>query len=46
MPRAFCYSTMLLMLFDKKNKGVIKGIWIALSVLIIISMVLLYMPIF
>jgi len=34
------------MLFDKKNKGIIKAVWTVLTVLIIISMVLLYMPIF
>jgi len=34
------------MLFDKKTKRKIKYIWIALGILIIISMTLLYTPVF
>lgn len=34
------------MLFDKRHKKKFKAIWIALSVLIIVSMVLLYAPLF
>ena len=32
------------MLFDNKGKKVIKGIWMVLCVLIIVSMLLLYFP--
>jgi hypothetical protein len=34
------------MLFDKKTKKVVRALWIALGILIIISMTLLYAPIF
>ena len=34
------------MLFDKRAKGVIRAVWTVLAILIIISMVLLYAPIF
>jgi len=34
------------MLFDKKTKKVVKYIWIALGILIILSMTLLYAPIY
>lgn len=34
------------MLFDKKTKKVVKYIWIALGILIILSMTLLYTPVF
>jgi len=34
------------MLFDKKTKGIIKGIWTVLAVLLILSMVILYFPIY
>lgn len=34
------------MLFNKKTKGVVKVVWTVLAFLIIISMVLLYAPIF
>ena len=33
-------------MFGKKTKGIIKWIWSVFAVLIIISMVLLYLPIF
>lgn len=32
------------MLFDKRHKGKVKAIWLVLCVLIMISMVLLYTP--
>lgn len=34
------------MLFDKKTKGIIKVVWAVLAVLVMISMVILYIPIF
>ena len=34
------------MLFDKKAKGVIKAVWTVVAVLVIISMILLYFPVF
>lgn len=32
------------MLFDKKNKGIIKAFWVVMSVLVIVSMIILYIP--
>jgi hypothetical protein len=32
------------MLFDKKNKGIIKAFWVVMSVIVIISMLALYIP--
>jgi hypothetical protein len=32
------------MLFDKRNKKIIKAIWIVVSLLVIVSMILLYIP--
>ena len=40
---ALCYHTRM---FDKKHKKKFQGFFIVLSVLMIVSMVLLYMPIF
>lgn len=34
------------MLFEKKTKKIFKIIWIAMGILIIISMTLLYIPIY
>lgn len=34
------------MLFQKKTKGIINAVWTAVVVLVIVSMVLLYAPIF
>lgn len=34
------------MFFNKKGKKVIQVIWIILSIMVIVSMTLLYMPIF
>jgi len=34
------------MLFNKKTKGVVKAVWTVVAILVIISMVLLYAPIF
>ncbi len=42
--RAVRYT--LAMLFQKKSKGVIKAVWTVVVVLVIISMVLLYAPIY
>jgi hypothetical protein len=32
------------MLFDKKNKGIIKAFWVVMSVIVIVSMLALYIP--
>lgn len=34
------------MLYNKKTKGVVRVVWTVVAVLVIISMVLLYTPIF
>ncbi len=34
------------MLLGKKNKKIVKNVWIALGILVIISMIFLYTPIF
>lgn len=34
------------MLWGKKGKKIVGGIWAVISILVIISMVLLYMPVF
>jgi hypothetical protein len=34
------------MLFNKKTKGIIKAIWVVVAVFVIISMLLLYVPVF
>ena len=36
----------LIMLFNKKSKKIVKNIWIALGILVIVSMLFLYTPIF
>jgi len=37
---------MLLLVFDKRTKKAVKVAWMVLGILIIVSMVLLYTPIF
>ena len=34
------------MIFGKKNRKIVKNLWIVLGIFVIISMVLLYMPVF
>jgi hypothetical protein len=36
----------LAMLFNKKTKGIINAVWTVVAVLVILSMVLLYFPVF
>ena len=40
------YGSIARMLFDRRHKKKIKVVWMALSILIIVSMILLYSPIF
>jgi len=34
------------MFYNKKTKGIVKAVWTVVAILVIISMVLLYTPIF
>ena len=44
MKIAYFYVSIANMLFDKRHKKKVKIIWIVLSIIIILSMILLYAP--
>ncbi|HEY4486521.1 MAG TPA: hypothetical protein VJB70_02205 [Candidatus Paceibacterota bacterium] len=44
--RKIYYSLLLDMFFGKQHKKLVRNIWIVLSILVIVSMTLLYFPIF
>jgi len=46
MENNYLYVNITRMLFDRKHKKKIKVAWAILSILIIVSMVLLYAPLF
>jgi len=46
MKKGSPYGNMASMLFDRRHKKKIRVAWMVLSILIIVSMVLLYSPLF
>lgn len=46
MERDYPYGNIANMLFDRRHKKKVKTAWIVLSILIILSMILLYAPFF
>lgn len=44
MIRLVDYSITNKNMFDRKNKKVVKIVWMVLSILVVVSMILLYMP--